>query len=144
MVSSRWAHIWISPEHDHCLADTGWGAARTVTSPHLAAPHPRAYPTGRTAHPAALPDACPLAVAGDRSPQQGHPSAPARTPNSERCSCPYPHTLRQQLIPTCLPVFTSDGLNLYFYALTAHFREWVKGKGRRARHWQVAAGLIYG
>jgi transposase-like protein/IS1 family transposase len=54
------------------------------------------------------------------------------------------HTLRQQLASTCLPVFTSDGLNLYFYALTAHFGEWVKGKGRQARHWQVAAGLIYG
>jgi transposase-like protein len=54
------------------------------------------------------------------------------------------HTLRQQLVPTCLPVFTSDGLNLYFYALTAHFGEWVKGKGRQARRWHVAAGLIYG
>src|SRR3712207_6219456 len=31
------------------------------------------------------------------------------------------HTLRQELAPDCLPVFTSDGLNLYFYALTAHF-----------------------
>jgi len=52
--------------------------------------------------------------------------------------------LHQQLVPTCLPVFTSDGLNLYFYALTAHFGEWVEGKGRRAHHWQVAAGLISG
>jgi IS1 family transposase len=54
------------------------------------------------------------------------------------------HTLRQQLVPNCLPVFTSDGLNLYFYALTAHFGAWVKGKGRRVHQWQVAAGLIYG
>jgi hypothetical protein len=29
------------------------------------------------------------------------------------------HELRQRLAPSCLPVFTSDGLNLYFYALTA-------------------------
>ncbi len=28
--------------------------------------------------------------------------------------------------------------------LPAHFWEWVEGKGRRARQWQVAAGLIYG
>ena len=28
------------------------------------------------------------------------------------------HDLRQRLEPTCLPVFTSDGLNPYFYALT--------------------------
>jgi hypothetical protein len=54
------------------------------------------------------------------------------------------HTLRQQLVPTCLPVFTSDGLNLSFSALTAHFGAWVKGKGRRAHHWQVAAELISG
>src|SRR5262249_60772609 len=39
---------------------------------------------------------------------------------------------------------TSDGLNLYFYALTAHFGQWVAGMGRRVRQWQVAAGLIYG
>jgi hypothetical protein len=28
------------------------------------------------------------------------------------------HTLRQSLVPGCIPLFTSDGLNLYFYALT--------------------------
>ena len=31
------------------------------------------------------------------------------------------HDLYRRLIPGCLPVFTSDGLNHYFYALTAHF-----------------------
>jgi hypothetical protein len=41
-------------------------------------------------------------------------------------------------------VFTSDGLNQYFYALTAHFGQWVLGGDRRRRRWQVAAGLIYG
>jgi transposase-like protein len=30
------------------------------------------------------------------------------------------HTLRQSLAPGCIPLFTSDGLNLYLYALTAH------------------------
>jgi hypothetical protein len=54
------------------------------------------------------------------------------------------HELRGRLASGCLPVFTSDGLNLYFYALTAHFGAWVAGVGRRARRWQVAAGLIYG
>jgi hypothetical protein len=45
-----------------------------------------------------------------------------------------------------LPLFTSDGLNVYFYALTAHFGQWreVVGYGRKALRWQVAAGLIYG
>ncbi len=54
------------------------------------------------------------------------------------------HALRCRLAPDCLPVFTSDGLNLYFYALTAHFGHWVDGVGRRTRQWQVAAGLLYG
>lgn len=54
------------------------------------------------------------------------------------------HELRQRLAPDCLPVFTSDGLNQYFYALTAHFGQWVDGVGRQARYWQVAAGLLYG
>ncbi len=54
------------------------------------------------------------------------------------------HDLRRRLASGCLPVFTSDGLNLYFYALTAHFGDWVEGKGRGTRRWQVVGGLIYG
>ena len=56
------------------------------------------------------------------------------------------HSLRQILAPGCLPLFTSDGLNLYFYALTAHFGHWLEvgRRGRNVRQWQVAAGLIYG
>jgi IS1 family transposase/transposase-like protein len=56
------------------------------------------------------------------------------------------HSLRELLVPGYLPLFTSDGLNLYFYALTAHFGHWITGsrRGRIVRQWQVAAGLIYG
>src|SRR6266852_4480765 len=56
------------------------------------------------------------------------------------------HSLRQILAPSCLPLFTSDGLNLYFYALTAHFGRWLEvgHRGQKVRRWQVAAGLIYG
>jgi transposase-like protein len=56
------------------------------------------------------------------------------------------HSLRQILAPGCLPLFTSDGLNLYFYALTAHFGQWLAlgRRGRNVRRWQVEAGLIYG
>ena len=56
------------------------------------------------------------------------------------------HSLQQILAPGCLPLFTSDGLNLYFYALTAQFGQWREEgrRGRNVRRWQVAAGLIYG
>ncbi len=54
------------------------------------------------------------------------------------------HELRQRLAPDCIPVFTSDGLNLYFYALSAHFGQWIRGAGQRARQWQVLPGVIYG
>jgi IS1 family transposase len=54
------------------------------------------------------------------------------------------HELCGRLASGCLPAFTSDGLNQYFYALTAHFGQWVDGVGRRTRQWQLATGLIYG
>jgi transposase-like protein/IS1 family transposase len=56
------------------------------------------------------------------------------------------HSLQRILAPGCLPLFTSDGLNLYFYALTAHFGRWleVDHREQKTRRWQVAAGLIYG
>jgi transposase-like protein len=45
------------------------------------------------------------------------------------------HSLRQSLASGCLPLFTSDGLNLYFYALTAHFGRWLvmSRRGRTVR-----------
>ncbi len=54
------------------------------------------------------------------------------------------HPLAKMLAPDCLPIFTSDGLKLYFYALTAHFGNWVENAGRRTHDWQVHAGLRYG
>jgi IS1 family transposase len=54
------------------------------------------------------------------------------------------HALHRTLALGCIPVFTSDGLNFYFYALTAHFGQWVATAGCRARRWQLAVGLIYG
>jgi IS1 family transposase len=56
------------------------------------------------------------------------------------------HSLRQILAPGCLPLFTSDGLNLYFYAITAHFGRWLQlgRRGRTVRRWQVEPRLLYG
>jgi IS1 family transposase len=56
------------------------------------------------------------------------------------------HRLRALLAPGCLPIFTSDGLTAYFYALTAHFGDWITATGGRSKRprWQVAAGVLYG
>lgn len=35
------------------------------------------------------------------------------------------HSLLQTLAVECIPLFTSDGLNLYFCAISAHFRRWA-------------------
>jgi IS1 family transposase len=67
-------------------------------------------------------------------------------PRTQRSAHMVIHFLRQILAPGCIPLFTSDGLNLYFYALTAHFGQWfqVVRRGRKVSEWQVAAELIYG
>ncbi len=54
------------------------------------------------------------------------------------------HEVVQRLAPGCLPVFSSDGLALYFYALTAHCGEWVQTVGDRRRVWTVNLRLLYG
>lgn len=45
------------------------------------------------------------------------------------------HSLQQILAPGCVPLFTSDDLNVYFYALTAHFGHWLEVvcRGRKVR-----------
>jgi len=67
-------------------------------------------------------------------------------PRTQNAAHTFIHSLRGVLAPGCLPLFTSDGLNLYFYALTAHFGTWrqEKRRGRNTRRWQVATNLIYG
>jgi transposase-like protein len=67
-------------------------------------------------------------------------------PRTQNMAYAVLHSLRQMLAPGCLPLLTSDGLHLYFYALTAHFGTWREERrlGRNVRRWQVAAGLIYG
>lgn len=43
-----------------------------------------------------------------------------------------------------LPVFSSDGLRLYFYALTAHCGHWLPAEESLKRVWQLATDFIYG
>jgi len=52
------------------------------------------------------------------------------------------HRLRGTLAAGCMPVITTDGLRLYFYALTAHFGSWVTTG--RSQRWQVDPRLLYG
>ena len=50
------------------------------------------------------------------------------------------HSLRRILAPVSLPLFTSDGLNLYFYAFSAHFGHWLAGESERTERAPVAGG----
>ncbi len=54
------------------------------------------------------------------------------------------HELCSYLAPGCVPLFSSDGLDHYFYALTAHFGLWCQQLGAQKRHWEVTANLWYG
>jgi hypothetical protein len=55
------------------------------------------------------------------------------------------HELRERMqAELVLPIFSSDGLRLYFYALTVHFGYWVLPEGGRKRLRQLAADFIYG
>jgi IS1 family transposase/transposase-like protein len=53
------------------------------------------------------------------------------------------HEIVQRLAPGCVPVFSSDGLSLSFYALTAHFGVWVEQANARRRTWAVDLRLLY-
>jgi len=56
----------------------------------------------------------------------------------------FVHELWQRLAGGAPPVFTTDGLRLYFYALTAHFGQWLPQPGKRWPVWQVDPRLLYG
>jgi hypothetical protein len=45
--------------------------------------------------------------------------------------------------PFCVPLFTSDGLNLYFYALTAHFGQYRATSliATMREHWNLGKSL---
>jgi transposase-like protein len=48
------------------------------------------------------------------------------------------HELHHRLHPGLpLPVFTTDGLRLYFYALTAHFGHWLQREDARKPVWHA-------
>ena len=57
------------------------------------------------------------------------------------------HQLVQMLAQEVVPIFTSDGLALYYFALTAHFGHWLHEEvktGKFKAVWQVSSQLLYG
>ena len=56
------------------------------------------------------------------------------------------HEIKERLHPDPekRPVFTSDGLAMYFYGLTAHFGRWIWPEGARKFHWLTDENLLYG
>ena len=50
------------------------------------------------------------------------------------------HSLQHLLASGCLPLFTSDGLNLYFYAALGSFWTLAPGGSERAEHASLAGG----
>ena len=54
------------------------------------------------------------------------------------------HQLKICLHPDWVPLFLSDGLRSYFYAITAHFGPWFRPPRARTDHWQVDDKLLYG
>ena len=65
-------------------------------------------------------------------------------PRTQHMAFALLHAVTLVLAPSCLPVFTSDGLDLYFYAITAHFGQWVTDVASGKLRWQVTLDLLYG
>jgi IS1 family transposase len=53
------------------------------------------------------------------------------------------HELKSRLKVGSVPVFSSDGLKHYFYALTAHFGEWVVVEGEKKLVWLIVTLFQY-
>ncbi len=53
------------------------------------------------------------------------------------------HELKSRLQAGCVPIFSSDGLKHYYYALTAHYGEWVVREGEKKAVWLVLSEFLY-
>jgi transposase-like protein len=54
------------------------------------------------------------------------------------------HQVARRLAKGCVPIFSSDELRQYYYALTAHFGQWTQPEGKRRPVWQVLPEFLYG
>jgi IS1 family transposase len=53
------------------------------------------------------------------------------------------HELKGRLKVGCVPIFSSDGLKHYYYALTAHYGEWVVVEGEKKLVWLIVTLFQY-
>lgn len=52
------------------------------------------------------------------------------------------HELKRRLAVGCVPVFSTDGLKYYYYALTAHFGKWEWAGGKKPV-WVLLSDFVY-
>ena len=52
------------------------------------------------------------------------------------------HEIKRRLRAGCVPVFSTDGLKHYFYALTAHFGRWDTADGKKSV-WVLLNDFVY-
>jgi IS1 family transposase/transposase-like protein len=64
-------------------------------------------------------------------------------PRTQNMAYSVVHELKSRLKPNCVPVFSSDGLKHYFYALTAHFGEWLIPNGSTKPSWLILPDFLY-
>jgi hypothetical protein len=65
------------------------------------------------------------------------------TKHGHRIRCWIKDYFRQRRGPASLPIFTSAGLNQYFYGITTHFGFWDKPPRARKHHWFPGVRLPY-
>jgi IS1 family transposase len=53
------------------------------------------------------------------------------------------HELKRRLKADCVPVFSTDGLQHYYYGLTVHFGEWIVRDGEKKPVWLVLSDFLY-
>ena len=64
-------------------------------------------------------------------------------PRSQAMAYSVVHELKRRLKTDCVPIFSSDGLKHYFYALTAHFGEWVTTDEQNKPAWMMLESFFY-
>ena len=52
------------------------------------------------------------------------------------------HELKGRLKAGCVPVFSTDGLKHYYYALTSHFGKWEREEGKKPV-WVMLSDFLY-